>query len=321
MIACSTAKLTIPSRRGGRMRWNVGQFFHNAELVWNRYKCENSWFHTWGNSGDAIFNAWKLYKAANQNVLGSLLLGDAKIRTSGNLLMNFGLASGSGVSDESELKVIRELQQKRKELSGPRFGAAVDIVGPGSILNDRNWTPLLNDAYILGGVHAGQDFHWTEEGFDLDTGLDHQEFVNRLQKFGAAMPQYATALDRDPAYMREKWKLYIVKHSNFWSADGSPRIFAREVIGLSTFGYKPDFTLYNVGFRCGAPRSDATFSAYLNGLAAINFGRNDRATINASLGEFLFKDQNAVTTLGSMTKPPGQHLLKPSATKPRDWPG
>jgi hypothetical protein len=301
------------------MQWNVGEFFRNVELVWDRYKSENSWFVSWGNPGDAIFNAWKLYRAANQNALGTLLLGDAKIRTSGNLLMNFGLSSGSGVSDENELEVIRELQQKREKLVGPRSGAAVNIVGPGSILNDRNWTPLLNDAFILGGVHARQDFHWAEEGFDLDTGLAHQEFLQRLQKFGVAAPQYTPALTRDAAYNQEKWKLYIVKHSNFWSADGTVRVFAREVIGLKTFGYSPVFTKQNVGFTCYAPRGYATFSAYLNGLVAVNFSRNDSATINAALGEFLFKDSNALTTLGSMIKPAGQQL-RPSATKPRDWP-
>lgn len=68
------------------------------------------------------------------------------------LVMNFGLSSGSGLSDQDELRGVGELLAKRNQLEGPRSGPTIDVLGPGSILKDQNWTPLLNDTYILAGV-------------------------------------------------------------------------------------------------------------------------------------------------------------------------
>jgi len=59
----------------------------NAQRVLGRYKAEYSWFD-WGNEDQktTIRNAWKLYAAAANNQLGTLVLGDAKIRTNDELL-------------------------------------------------------------------------------------------------------------------------------------------------------------------------------------------------------------------------------------------
>jgi hypothetical protein len=47
------------------------------------------------------------------------------------------------------------------------------VFGQGSIPNDQNWTPLLNDAFIIGGAHARHEFHLAEDSFD-----QYLRFVN-----------------------------------------------------------------------------------------------------------------------------------------------
>ena len=269
------------------MRWNETEFRKNASglqgEVYGQYKKDNGWFK-WGNNpkeedeNPNISNAWKLYQAASQNTLEFLILGDDKIRKSPNLLMNFGLASGSGVSDKAELEEIRKQQQNRVTVAISAKAQSAKkvalVVGQGSILNDQAWTPLLNDAYILAGVHGRQEFQWTAEDFD---------------KFGAAsnLPNF------------EKWKSFAVKNSVFWGGDNKtvPRVFGREVIGLKTFGYLPRFTNYNIVFKWSyQPKVHPTFASYLAALADVKFEKMDKASINATLGEFLFGDSDALTT-------------------------
>jgi len=130
--------------------WTLHQFTDAALRVLDRHKAENSWSR-WGSQDQAITirNAWKLYEASARNYLGTLLLGDAKIRTNDSLLTDFGLTSGSGVGAD-ELKQIQTVMEKRQKLAGPRAGPVIGGLGPGSILNDQQWTPLMNDAFILG---------------------------------------------------------------------------------------------------------------------------------------------------------------------------
>jgi hypothetical protein len=97
----------------------------------------------------------KMYRSVS---LGSLmpLLGDAKIRADRTLIGNFGLASGSGTED-NDMEMIKALNDNRKVIAqGAKLPAAaipIPVVGSGSILNDKKWSPLLNDSFILGGVH------------------------------------------------------------------------------------------------------------------------------------------------------------------------
>jgi hypothetical protein len=292
--------------------WVLDRFVDAAARTLDLYEKEYAWFK-WPDRKTSVQHAWKLYRAAATNQLGMILLGDAKIRTNAALLMNFGLTSGSGVAAGDELKQIERLMAGRQQLVGRHSGAAVQVLGPGSILNDQNWSPLMNDALILGGVHTAQDFHWAEEGFDRFAMVGAQEFIQRREVFnqGTAAP---VALRRDQKYYQDKWKHYLLGQSNFWSG-GFARIFARELIGLKTFGYRAVCTEQEVLFTPGGAAA-ATFDTYLHGLRAVNFGNNDRVSINRAIGEFLFGDPAALTNLGDGTaqqQVAGPHLLKKSA--------
>src|SRR5262249_26555391 len=83
------------------MRWTLGNFYNRLLPQANRYEQENAWFRKewWGEPGTYILNAYWLYKCANQNELGMLLLGDTKIRKDSALLFNFGLTSAGGVQE------------------------------------------------------------------------------------------------------------------------------------------------------------------------------------------------------------------------------
>ena len=138
-------------------------------------------------------------------------------------------------------------------------------------------------------MHRNQDFHWAEAGFQQSAFLGEREFLERRDKFGAAAPQYQAALRRDEAYYKSKWRHYLIGGANFWSG-GFVRVFARELIGLKTFGYSPVFTGQTLSFAGAGRGATATFGEYLSALSGVNFGRQDSAAINAAIGEFLFDD-------------------------------
>jgi hypothetical protein len=68
--------------------------------------------------------------------------------------------------------------------------------------------------------------------------------VEARQAFGSIAPKYATPT-RTAEHYQQKWKLYLIANPEvLWnSAFNVPRIFARELVGLKTFGYGPDSTL------------------------------------------------------------------------------
>ena len=302
------------------MRWSVDRFA--AELkpaVMQRYRAENDWYKRWPPSDqDAITSARRLYAAANTNALGFLLLGDAKIR-SGDLLFNFGLTSANGLSDAREAQAIADVFARRQGLAQGTNQPAVKALGPGSILNDKDWTPLMNDAYILGGVHDRQDFHWAEEGLAQHSFLSKDDFLKNRDVFGAAAPNYQAALRRDEAYYKDKLLHYLLGRSNFW-AGGVVRIFARELIGLKRFGYRFVVRDQRLSFAAGTGGADATFTEYLDALREVGFDKGNAAAINAALGEFLFDDRTALSGL-SKGSPTG--FVKPTlneVSKPKGWP-
>lgn len=262
------------------MAWSENDFMANTEGLESRYKNDNKW---WYQGRDTPWeaecrHAWMLYKRANENALGTLLLGDAKIRSTVDLMRNFGMASGGGLGEKKDLAMAKSAQDWRKGVTSPGDSTA-DVVGPGSILNDQRWTLFLNDAFVLGGVHGGRDFHWAEIEFQSATSLD------------------AAKAMRDRAYLWNTWRQYLVKGRNFWS-DGLVRIFARELIGLKTFNYMPMFTTVEIFFK-PATSGGGTFKEYLDALAKLKYeeGAGASQAINRELGEFLFGDEDALSTL------------------------
>jgi hypothetical protein len=245
------------------MPLNINQYYEQVAPLANRYKMENKWV-TWRGDDRFILNAYRLYLAAAKAALGFIVLGDTKIRKDPSLVQNFGLASAGGVQEMEELKLVKRLQSERRLLPfSPK------VVGPGSILSDRNWTPLLNDSLMMGGFHMGQDFVFAE---------DRAGNVPRTN--GDAKTWWLSVFNR---YADIIW-------NNEYRI---PRVFARELLGLKTFGYTPVFSNFQLGFRPGQG-AGATFRAYLDSLSSYNFSMNDKGRIVGGISEFLFGDRSAI---------------------------
>jgi hypothetical protein len=226
------------------------------------------------------------------------LLGDAKIRSDRDLMMNFGLASGSGVSDQ---KVVDELDGLRKAL-GTQYSKTA-VAGSGSILNDNKWSPLLNDSFIMGGVHHRMEFHLALEGaesfMEAARQSDLADALKRLPATAAAQKDVVDALKRIPVSgqtYKEAWKRYLKATPDvLWNAAYQvPRVFARELMGLKTFGYVPVFNFGGLGFYGTSSGTSADFVQYLTALDNAGFSKVVREKIVAAVAEFLFGDAKAL---------------------------
>lgn len=68
--------------------------------------------------GQSIIAAWKLYQKASTNQLQMILLGDTKIRSDAEFLMNFGLVSNTNTPQEAkDIKLVEELMAKRAAIA------------------------------------------------------------------------------------------------------------------------------------------------------------------------------------------------------------
>ena len=199
----------------------------------NQDEADNAWFkNDWGEQRQYALNAWRLYQQASTNALGMLLLGSAKIRKDAVLVSNFGMTSAGGITDPEEVALVKALEAERTDQrAAPGLRDAPDVLGPGSILNDKNWTPLLNDSYILGGVHGEHEFHLAEDSANV-----------YFESLGGQLTP------------KERWQSYFRTHQDaVWDTTRQvPRILARELIGLKTFGYRPQFFLEQLSFSASA---------------------------------------------------------------------
>ncbi len=257
------------------MPWNSTRFMQELNKCGNQYEADNAWFKDdWGEQRQYALNAWRLYQQASTNALGMLLLGSGKIRKDAVLVSNFGMTSAGGVADPEEVALVEALEAARTEQrAAPGLQDAPDVLGAGSILNDKNWTPLLNDCYILGGVHGEHEFHVAEDSANA----------------------YFESLE-GPSTAMEKWQSYFSAHSDIvWDATRQvPRILARELIGLKTFGYRPQFFTEQLSFSPGQP-GDATFTTYLDALVAAGITSTNRTTLLETLSLFLFGNAQALS--------------------------
>ena len=249
------------------MPWNHVQFTEELGKCGDRYEADNAWFKKgWGERGQYALNAWRLYERSATNALGMLLLGSAKIRMDPDLVSNFGVTSAGGVGAGEESEFVEALEAERTDRrASPGMRDAPTVVGQGSILNDKNWTPLLNDCYILGGVHGGHEFHLAE-----DAANAHFESLG-----GQLSPT-------------EKWKSYFRTHDPIWNEKlNVPRILARELVGLKTFGYRAHFFDEQLSFGA-QPSDNATFSTYLDAIVAAGIAGKNRTVVLETLSVFLF---------------------------------
>lgn len=285
--------------------WNDDQFRSKARLCWDQYITLFRWafgkeaLAAGYDGGQEIEDALKMYHVALKNERRMLLLGDQKIRENELLMFNFGAASAFGVEDKQQgmidkLDAQRRLNAQgaglaRENAQGQRpavksFVPAAPVAGSGSILGDKKWTGLMNDSFILGGAHARMEFILALQDFD--------QFDQERQK----TRQASSAADQVPEDYQQKWKLYLKGNPEIlWNGTyGCPRVFARELIGLETFGYFPKFNRGQLGFSPGYGTENADFQKYIDALNKAGFISTVKERILSSVSEFLFEDAKAL---------------------------
>lgn len=96
-------------------------------------------------------------------------------------------------------------------MAGLRWQAAIRLtlmppMQKGSVLSDRNWSALLNDALILGGVHTGREFH-----FVATAPMRHPAFKPAgVAVERAAVDMRASALQRRAADLTQaSWEVQL----------------------------------------------------------------------------------------------------------------
>jgi hypothetical protein len=280
---------------GGSM-YTKQSYVQELKAILPRYKQDNAWVYWWAK--DSAVNAlrgWLMYEKAAQNALGFLLLGDTAIRSNKLLLLNFGLASAHGVQEAKDLAMIQQIMGERVAVAAPGT-TAQELLGPGSILSDKEWTPLLNDSFILGGINACQEFHLAEDGFHAFNPPPRPVAPPSLVAERRAMfGEVAKFAAPDPA--KDKWKAYLQATPTVFWGGALPRVFAREILGLKAFGYKPVFAMQELGFVCVDRNKamGATFTDYLNVLRAVNFQDRDKTAIMGAISEYLFGAKGVLT--------------------------
>jgi hypothetical protein len=115
-----------------------------------------------------IDKAWKLYTNARNNDLSMLILGGKDIRSDTDLLANLGTTANAPVTNPSGQFAV---PPTRSGPRGPWVQPPSASNRTGSVLNDKGWWPLQNDAWVLGGVHGLSQFHMASPGMPPDDEL------------------------------------------------------------------------------------------------------------------------------------------------------
>jgi hypothetical protein len=199
---------------------------------------------------------------------GYVLLGDTSIRNDMAMIWQHGLLSGNGVQ-EAETRAYLTLIKLRKRVPGP-------LVGAGSILSDSSWSPLLNDAMVIGGAHGHRQFHLRK---DAESRSGSPGVANLRAQFEAGL-----------ASAQKSWLDHFSKEQDLlWAPRGTiPRVLAREILGLSAFGYKPTFTDAQITFTPGPASSSARFQTYLDALGRAGAFAEDRKAALGVISNYLF---------------------------------
>ena len=246
---------------------NIAQFSTQLYQLLDRYQQDNAWVKWW--AADDIHNSWKMYKTSSNTQLGFLLLGDTKIRKDRSLLMNFGTTTANDIQEAEERRVIAEISDQRKVMSYGTQGITYQPAkGLGSILSDSRWTPMLNDSFVLGGIHSGAEFHLAEALFQAKSG----------RKINLSV--------------KEKW-LHFFKNNplTFW-ADFGPRVFARECICLQAAGYQPVFS--SLGLVFAGPAKNVSFDTLLTAITQSGLTAGNKHLAMANISRFLFDDEKVL---------------------------
>ena len=187
------------------------------------YSNTTGWFDPNGFEGHCR-DAWLMYQTTTKNAFaqgesGILLLGGG-IRYEQKLLRNFGTATVTKDRGNHAQTVSSILRRVTNIFMNPELRLDADIAG--SILADGRWSPLLNDAFILGGIHSGATFHLAEPKFDAYAAKHHLANPDQL------------------------WANFFIEEDFLWQADKNssgqrvtwPRVFSREALILKAAGYR-----------------------------------------------------------------------------------
>ncbi len=266
--------------------------------VFQKYKNDNTWY-TWGDNFGHLRDAYYLYKSAQSPSTGMLLLGETKIRSCPNLVFNFGLA-GKGPDDPKEKQLIDEIQKKRADLwESPRpLTASPPVVTGGAILSDSRWSKIMNDCYIVAGLHNGLEFHLAEDS--VATASDKKSKFEAKPAGPVVRPP--NPLDLPLSEVQLRWKNFFnfIAPDMFWRAQGNcPRVFARELVGLMTFGYAPYFFTTQLSFKkaaavTGVSPQNADLRTYLRALDDSGYNSGAPDILIKKLSTYLFGTEDAL---------------------------
>jgi hypothetical protein len=265
------------------------------------YRADNAWVQNWRSWNDDdimktfIEGAYGLYAATAGNALKIIVLGDTEIRSMKELLLNFGLMSANGVQETADAIMVNDLQQQRPQVAMGTAGglaAKTSVLGPGSILSDKMWTPILNDALMLGSIECGCDFYLglnTAEQAAWDNGGFNSDVATTSAAFGSAV---ASTRDR----FQNKWLSFLLQQPQMLWRGGIPRVFARELIALKSFGYKPVFSKSGLAFEPGKGEmvGPVGFESYIKQLDSVKFHQSNQPMVLGAISKFLFDDPTAL---------------------------
>ncbi len=266
--------------------------------------------------GEYVVTAAKCYVKSNTSADSDpfKLLGDEKIRRDSSIVGSFGLCTAMDGLEPDVQRIVAEQEARRNGIaagasssstsssspfaspppfmsSPPAPGAAAAssasssssfappaVAGSGAVLATRGWSPLLNDAFILGNVHRGGEFHLTL------AGADRQDFL-------------AATAGRS---VKDGWLNFFRTHPiMLWDGERKqPRVLARELLGLMEFGYEPNYDFGDAGLPFKADKgkaAGASLQKYVTMLATKRFHEPNREMMLTELGTFLFRDQGALT--------------------------
>lgn len=327
---------------------NRHEFRREIRPLWNYYREDNSWVGTWDKSwnddddmGDYVDAAFRLYQATSTNALRLVLLGGTGIRMNKHLVSNFGVTAANGIQDQpTRVHVVAEEAARQNDQVRPQ--PPVPVRGVGSILSENLWTPLLNDALIVGAAAAGQQFQIALENGYHESWRDCEQFIQwkadpeireeleKVQRMNAALGLLSRHVDnnprlengsatkcardkvsvdhaywstvffhqRGPEFYKQVWQQFFCENLGLlWDTERQiPRVLARELIGLTLFGYEPEFKNMTLGFnrRRGAP--PPKFADYVKLLRRLGMhgGKNSRAVVMKYLSKSLFGDELAL---------------------------
>ncbi|MDG2385068.1 MAG: hypothetical protein P8N76_25580 [Pirellulaceae bacterium] len=283
---------------------SVRQFTNQLFDLKVQYRQDNAWVGNWNESwnNEAVMTrfigfAYTLCAATARNALKLTVLGGTEIRLDETYVRNFGVSAANEIQDNETERWVREEQTRRDQRAmnphpssrnPDRSPAPVTVVE--SILSEKGWTPILNDSLILGAITAGQDFA---------LGLTPAEQADWNAMNGAKANKTAVVATRfgDTPALIIAWKSFLNSQKRmFFFPWGGPRVLTRELLGLSYFGYRPEFSWHQIRFHAGAgKRVFHDFRTYLQKLSDVGFHEpTNQAKIMETISMYLFNDRTAI---------------------------